>query len=159
MKQKKSLCEALHYLKPVIMLVVIISYSLCLADISFASGAEEMSSLSGHSSPESGDSSTIFLEEKELEIDPQHSIKLILPNGEGIELTIIPFCLRKIDSSKVEIFLQDSDTLGNTIVVSDTCEVIGIIAFLLEAACLIYPDPILCTIATVMQGLFRILCQ
>lgn len=159
MKQKKSLCEALHYLKPVIMLVVIIAYSLCLADISCASGAEEMASLSGHSSPEPGDSSTIFLEEKELEIDLQHSIKLILPNGEGIELTIIPFCLRKIDSSKVEIFLHDSDTLGNTIVVSDTCEVIGIIAFLLEGTCLIYPDPILCTIATVMQGLFRILCQ
>ena len=159
MKQKNSLCEALNHLKSIIMIVTFISYFLCLADISLASGWDNMIDRDSHSTAESGESSTIFLGENVLELDLQQSIKIILPNREGIEINLIPFYLTKLDSSSVEIFLQDNDTSGNTIVVSDTCEVIGIIAILLAAACLIYPDPILCTISTVMQGIFRLLCQ
>jgi hypothetical protein len=159
MKQKNSLCKALHHLKPLILIVTAIAYSLCLTDISWGSASDDMIYRESPRTATSGDGSTSLLEETGLEIDPQQSINIIFPNGEGVAVTIIPFSLAKIDSPEMEILLQNSDTLANTIVVSDTCEVIGIIAILLAAACLIFPEPILCTIATVMQGLFRLLCQ
>jgi hypothetical protein len=159
MKGKNKLLQTSHYSNLTIMIVTVFLYSLCFTNSAVASDSEEMTGFSSYSAAGSGDSSTIFLEENGLDIDLQQSIKIILPSGEGIELSIIPFYLTKIDSAAVEIFLQDSDALENTIVVSDTCEVIGIIAILLAAACLIYPNPILCSIATVMQGIFRLLCQ
>lgn len=159
MKLKNSLRQTLPPLKLIILIVTVISYSFCLAYISFASGPEDMIYRESYSATESGNGITSFLEENGLEIDLQQSTKILLLNGEGVEVTFIPFSLAKIDSSEVETLLQEGDTLGNTIVVSDTCEVIGIIAILLAAACLIFPEPVLCTIATVMQGLFRLLCQ
>ena len=159
MKLKNSLRQALNHLKPTMVIVTLISYSVCLADISLASGRNDMNCPESHHAVESGDSNTVLFEENGLEMDLQQSVKIILPNGEGIKVTLVPFSLTKIDSLEVENLLQDRDTFGNTIVVSDTCEVIGIIAVLLASACLIFPEPILCTIAAVMQGLFRLLCQ
>ena len=159
MKLKKSLRQTLHPLKSIILIVTVISYSFCFAYISFASGPEDTIYPEIYSATKSENGITSFLEESGLAIDLQQSTKILLPNGEGVEVTFIPFSLARIDSSEVETFLQEGDTLGNTIVVSDTCEVIGIIAILLAAACLIFPEPVLCTIATVMQGLFRLLCQ
>jgi len=85
-------------------------------------------------------------------------IRIIFPSGRGLVLKIIPFYIYQIDVSKTEISLQDNDDLENTIIVSDTCEVLGIISTVLKGACLIYPDPILCAIAIAMETVYQFLC-
>jgi len=86
------------------------------------------------------------------------SIKITFPSGRGLLLNIAPFYICQIDASETGISLQDNDNLENTIIVSDTCEVLRIIAAVLVAACGIYPDPVLCAIALAMQVVYKSLC-
>jgi hypothetical protein len=94
--------------------------------------------------------------------DPQDemlsSIKIIFPSGRGLILGINPFYIYQIDPSHTGISLQDKDDLKNTIIVSDTCDTLWIIATVLTTACGIFPDPILCAIATAMETVHQFLC-
>jgi len=101
----------------------------------------------------------IFLEViKDQKDEMLSSIKIIFPSGRGLILNIAPFYICQIDASHTGIFLQDNDDLENSIIVSDTCEVLGIITAVLATACIIYPDPILCAIATAMETAYQFLC-
>ena len=86
------------------------------------------------------------------------SIKIFFPSGRGIGLNISPFYIYQIDANKTGISLQDKDDFENTIIVSDTCEVIGIITVVLAAACTISGEPIVCGIASIMEAINVLIC-
>ena len=102
----------------------------------------------------------VFIEViKNQEDEMPSSVKIIFPSGRGFVLNINPFYIRQIDTSKTGISLQYYDDLENTIIVSDACEVLGIIATVLATVCGIYPDPILCAIAAAMETVYQFLCS
>jgi hypothetical protein len=100
----------------------------------------------------------VFLELMKNKSGKTTSMKIVFPSGRGLVLNIVPFYIYQIDASKTGFSLQDNDDLENTIIVSDTCEVLGIIATVLVGACVIYPDPILCAISAAMQAVYQFLC-
>ncbi len=99
-----------------------------------------------------------FLEVERNKRGKMNSIKIFFPSGRGIGLNMGPFYIYQIDASKTGISLQDNDDLENTIIVSDACEVIGIITIVLAAACLISGEPIVCIIAGVMEAVNESIC-
>jgi len=99
-----------------------------------------------------------FLEVERSKKDKTTSLKIVFPSGRGIGINMGPFYIYQIDASKTEISLQDNDDLENTIVVSDFCEVIGIITIALSAACLISGEPIVCGIAGIMETIYESIC-
>ena len=99
-----------------------------------------------------------FLEVERNKKDKTTSLKIVFPSGRGIGISMVPFYIYQIDASKTEISLQDNDDLENTIVVSDVCEVIGIITIVLSAACLISGEPIVCGIAGIMETINELIC-
>lgn len=99
-----------------------------------------------------------FLEVERNKRGQMNSIKIFFPSGRGIGLNISPFYIYQIDANKTGISLQDKDDFENTIIVSDTCEVIGIITIVLAAACLISGEPIVCIIAGVMEVVNESIC-
>ena len=99
-----------------------------------------------------------FLEVERSKKDKTTSLKIVFPSGRGIGINMGPFYIYQIDTSKTEISLQDNDDLENTIVVSDFCEVIGIITIALSAACLISGEPIVCGIAGIMEIIYESIC-
>ena len=99
-----------------------------------------------------------FLEVERSKKDKTTSLKIVFPSGRGIGINMGPFYIYQIDASKTEISLQDNDDLENTIVVSDFCEVIGIITIALSAACLISGEPIVCGIAGIMEIIYESIC-
>ena len=86
------------------------------------------------------------------------TVRIVFPSGRGLLMNMNPLCIYQIDASQTGIFLQDNDDLENSIIVSDTCDVIGIIAIVLTAACMIFHEPILCAIAVAMQSVYQFLC-
>ena len=85
-------------------------------------------------------------------------IKIVFPSGKGLALNMSPFCIYQIDTMQEEISLQDNDDLENTIIISDTCNVLRIITIALAAACLISKDLITCGIAAVMEAITELIC-
>jgi len=222
MERKKELFKILSCIV-VLTTAIIVSRSLCPADVLPSSDSEMMAAFSNFMDTELGDDITALLEEKGLEVNlenglnnvvlgegtsivplmstdfqqmtthkeshqkPQFlayinhemlgrflvfieviknrknempsSVKIIFPSGRGFVLNINPFYIRQIDTSKTGISLQYYDDLENTIIVSDACEVLGIIATVLATVCGIYPDPILCAIAAAMETVYQFLCS
>ena len=100
----------------------------------------------------------VFLEMAKNKRGKTTSMKIVFPSGRGMVLNINPFYIYQIDATESDISLQDNDDLENTIIVSDTCEVIGIITIVLAAACLISREPIVCGIAVVMEAINEFIC-
>ncbi|MBW1838570.1 MAG: hypothetical protein JRI49_01445 [Deltaproteobacteria bacterium] len=99
-----------------------------------------------------------FLEVERSKKGKTTSLKIVFPSGRGMGINMGPFYIYQIDASKTEISLQDNDDLENTIVVSDVCEVIGIITLALASACEIFDEPIVCGIAGIMETIYESIC-
>lgn len=100
----------------------------------------------------------VFLEVMKDQADEITSFKIVFPSGRGLILNMNPFCIYQIDGSQTGVSLQDNDDLENSIIISGTCETIRIIIVVLTAGCLISLNPIPCTIATVMETIYQLIC-
>lgn len=100
----------------------------------------------------------VFLEVMRSQRDEITSLKIIFPSGRGVVVNMNPFYIYQIDASQTGISLQDSDDLENTIIISDTCETLRIIAITLAAACLAFVNPILCAIAAAVAAIVESFC-
>lgn len=100
----------------------------------------------------------VFLEVMRSQRDEITSLKIIFPSGRGVVVNMNPFYIYQIDASQTGISLQDSDDLENTIIISDTCETLRIIAIALAAACLAFVNPILCAIAAAVAAIVESFC-
>lgn len=100
----------------------------------------------------------VFLEVMRNHSNEMTSTKIVFPSGRGVVLNINPFYIYQIDASQTGIYLQDNDDFENTIIISDTCETLTIIVIVLAALCLILVNPILCTIAGVIEVIVELLC-
>lgn len=101
----------------------------------------------------------VFLEVVKSQRDERpFTTRIVFPSGRGLVINMNPLYIYQIDDSQTGISLQVNDDLENNISISDACKVIGIIATVLAAACLIFPEPILCAIAVAMQTIYQFLC-
>lgn len=100
----------------------------------------------------------VFLEVMKDQADDITAFKIVFPSGKGLMLSLNPFCLFQMDGSQTGFSLQDNDDLDNSMIISDTCETLRIIIIVFTAGCLISLNPIPCTIATVMETIYQILC-
>jgi len=100
----------------------------------------------------------VFLDIMKSQSNEITSIKIIFPSGKGLVLNMSPFCIYQIDTMLEEIPLQGNDDLENTIIISDTCDVLRIITIALAAACLISKDLITCGIALVIEAITELIC-
>jgi hypothetical protein len=216
MERRIKLSKTLSCIVSVLM-AVMVSCSLCFADIPHSTDSEALAAFSNSMDTELGDNIKASLEEKGLEIDLErgvnipvlgakvtvvplisinshqmaptknsqflayinqetsgrflifleiiksqddeiNSFKIVFPSGRGLFLNLNPFCIYQIGSSHTGISLQDHDDLGNSIIVSDTCETLQIIAMVLASACAIIVNPILCAIAAAIETVYQFLC-
>ena len=216
MERKIKLFKTLRCIVSVLM-AVMVSASLCFADIPSSQASETIAAFSSSMDTELGDKIGTLLDEKGLEIDLERgvnipvlgaevtvvplisikshqitptknsqflayinqetsgrflifmeiiksqddeitSFKIVFPSGRGLFLNLNPFCIYQIGSSHTGISLQDHDDIGNSIIISDTCETLQIISMVLASACVIVVNPILCAIAAAMETVYQFLC-